>query len=146
MIHGARLYRSASADGTTLLDLLLSLYDALAEDLRLIAEAAGAGDIAVRCAHSQHALLLIGHLESWIPDLCEPSVQEGLARFYSYLRLELIRLQATPEKQSFIRLTAQVGQIRAAWHERFWRAQTAPSSTPASLPHGSEPARLSFSA
>lgn len=146
MITGSRLYRTFSADGATMLDLLLSTFDALAEDLRLTAHAAATEDIASRCARSQHALLLLGHLESWIPDLSEQPVQESLTRFYGYLRLELLRLQAVPDEKAFLQLSAQVAEIRAAWQRRFWQAQPSPSAIPSEIHPRSESARVSWSA
>ena len=59
-------YRQAAANGATQIGILLIAYDALAADLLLAAEAASTGDIGTRCSRSNHALLLLGHLESWV--------------------------------------------------------------------------------
>ena len=56
MTESLRSYRESATDGATHLDLLIAVYDALAEDLRLAGNAAGIRDVLTRCARSEHAL------------------------------------------------------------------------------------------
>jgi flagellin-specific chaperone FliS len=119
MTNSLRAYRTSAAEGATHIGLLLSVYDALAEDMRFAGEAAANGDIAARCRHSQHALLLLGHLESWVPLLDDDAVlQESLTRFYMYLRSEMLRLQAAERGEGFDELAMRVCETRAVWQKK----------------------------
>jgi flagellin-specific chaperone FliS len=119
MTNSLRAYRTSAAEGATHIGLLLLVYDALAEDMRFAGEAAANGDIAARCRHSQHALLLLGHLESWVPLLDDDAVlQESLTRFYMYLRSEILRLQAAVGGEGFGELAMRVCETRAVWQRK----------------------------
>jgi len=118
MTRSARAYRVSATEGATHMDMLLACYDALAEDIRLAGKSAGKGDVAGRCRYSDHALLLIGHLESWVPLLDESELAASLASFYSYLRAETLRLQFCSEPDKFIDLALVVCETRAAWQKK----------------------------
>jgi len=118
MTNSSRAYRTSAAEGATHIGLLLSVYDALAEDMRFAGEAAANGDIAARCRHSQHALLLLGHLESWVSLLDDAVLQESLTRFYMYLRSEILRLQAAARGEGFGELAMRVCETRAVWQRK----------------------------
>lgn len=118
MTSSVRAYRSSSTEGATHLDILLACYDALAEEIRMAGEAAAKDDIAARCRHSQKALLLIGHLESWVSLLDDPALAGGLVSFYEYLRTEILQLQAGSDLDKFISLAFVVCETRAAWQKK----------------------------
>jgi flagellin-specific chaperone FliS len=111
-------YRISAIEGATHLDVLLACYDALAEDIRLAGEASAAGDIAARCGYSQHALLVLGHLQDWIPLLEDASLQESLACFYQYLRQEILRLQSPALRSEYAPLAMRVCETRAVWQKK----------------------------
>src|SRR5215469_10056253 len=113
MTTSVRAYRASATEGATHIDILLACYDALAEDIRLAGKSAVAGDVAARCRHSEHALLLIGHLESWISLLQDSELEVNLVTFYSYLRAEILRLQLCVESDKFMALALVVGETRA---------------------------------
>lgn len=118
MTNSVRSYRASAADGASQIDLLIAVYDALAEDIRAAGEAAARGDIAARCRQSERALVLLGCLESWISSLNEPALEDSLSSFYVYVRKELMRLQGVSEKGQFGELAMQVCETRAAWQQR----------------------------
>jgi flagellin-specific chaperone FliS len=118
MTRSVRAYRSSATEGATHIDILLACYDALAEDIRLAGKSAVAGNVAARCRYSEHALLLIGHLESWIPLLDDSELATNLANFYSYLRTEILRLQLCIESDRFLALALVVGETRATWQKK----------------------------
>lgn len=128
MTQSLRAYRSSVTEAATHLDLLIAVYDALAEDVRLAGNAAGTGRIAERCRRSLHALQLVGHLESWVPLLEEPVLQESLNSFYAYLRSELIRLQSATDTNDFPALAMRICETRAAWQQK--RSQSCPPIPP----------------
>lgn len=118
MTSSVRAYRNSATEGATYLDILLACYDALAEDIRLAGEAAIKSDFATRCRHSQRALLLIGHLESWISLLDDPELAGSLESFYEYLRAEILRLQVASSLDEFMKLALIVCETRASWQKK----------------------------
>lgn len=108
-------YQSASASGATQAGLLQLVYGSLAQDLLRAARAVRDGDIEARCAASNHALLLLGHLESWLDNLDEPHLAESLQAFYSMLRTAILHLQAVPDAALFESYAQAVLDTRAAW-------------------------------
>lgn len=122
MTNIPRAYRESSAEGATHIGLLLSVYDALVEDISLAGEAAEQADLVSRCQHSQHGLLLLGHLEDWIPLLDDAALQQTLLTLYAYIRGEILRLQATKTRAGFVDLAMRVSETRAAWHKKERRA------------------------
>jgi flagellin-specific chaperone FliS len=118
MTSSLRAYRNSATEGATHIDILLACYDAVAEDIRLAGKFAVNGDVVSRCRHSEHALLLIGHLESWVLLLDDPELTGSLTGFYEYLRAEILRLQITNELEKFMALALVVCETRAAWQNR----------------------------
>lgn len=114
----ATLYRSAAAEGATYIGSLLLVYDGIANDLRRAAEALTRNDIAGRCNASNHALLLLGHLESWAKSMEDPALETSLLQFYSYLRAQTLTLQNNAEPEQFHELARLVSETRAAWQQK----------------------------
>lgn len=129
--RGALATQTASRD----IGLLLSVYDAVAEDITLAGEAAAANDLAARCRYSQHAFLLLGHLESWVSLLEDAMLEQSLLCFYQYLRSELLRLQGSRSSEEFAALAMLVCETRSAWQTKQARAlsPTQPDSLAAGL-------------
>jgi flagellin-specific chaperone FliS len=121
------LYRGASTDGATHLDLIIAVYDGLARDLGRIADAIAASDIEGRCKWSHHALLLLGYLETWVERLHEPELERSLNAFYAYLRAELLRLQANQDESAPRKLAMMVCETRAIWQQKATPASVAPA-------------------
>ncbi len=117
-MESLRAYRDSATGCGTHIDVLLVCYDALAADLRSAETAAVGQDILGRCRHSNHALLLLGHLEGWLSLLDDETLQQTLERFYQYLRTELLRLQVAAEPSSYTMLAMRVCEARAAWQRK----------------------------
>lgn len=113
-----RAYRMSAVEGATHIDVLLASYDALAEDIRFAGEAAEAGDFAVRCRYSQHALLVLGHLQDWVPLLQDKTLEASLTDFYEYLRRKLLCLQSCVEADQFTAVAMSVCETRAVWQKK----------------------------
>ena len=118
MKSNLRAYRMSSVEGATHLDVLLACYDALAEDIRLAGEAAGVGDFTARCRYSQHALLVLGQLQNWVPLLENEILGGSLSGFYEYLRKKLLCLQSCVESHQFSDLAMSVCETRAVWQKK----------------------------
>lgn len=150
MTTTANAYRAASLEHASHLDLLLASYDALAQDLRLAGLAAEQGQISERCRLSGHALLLLGHLESWTQLLQEPALENSLTNFYSFLRAGLMRNQASPSAENFSNLALLVCEVRASWQGKGTRTaaekSTAIYAAPSPVMGGEGRVALSFSA
>ncbi len=114
------LYRQVAAEGATYIGLLIVVYDSLAEDLRRAGLAVAANDISTRCTASNHALLLLGHLESWAASLEDLPLKASLTAFYSYLRSSILTLQTRNAAEPFHELAGEVTGLRATWqHKEF---------------------------
>lgn len=111
-------YRSAAAEGATQIGLLTLAYDGLAHDLTKAAEAISSNDIVARCNASNHALLLLGHLDSWIQFLDDSTLAASLAEFYQTLRHEVLRFQQRGTREDFQRLASLVLETRAVWQRK----------------------------
>ena len=117
MISSLRAYRSSATEGASHIDILLACYDAMAEDIRFAGKFSAQGDVVSRCRHSERALLLIGHLESWVALLDDSQLAESLTSFYEYLRAEILQLQSSSELDEFMGLALLVCQTSAAWQK-----------------------------
>jgi len=115
-------YRKTAVEGTSGFGLLIALYDTLAGNLSRAAEAQRKNDIEKRCLETNHALLVIAHLEDWINREGGGELSQKLIRFYAALRAKLIEAQA---KQSAEMLEQQMNlilAIRGTWHDLEARA------------------------
>ena len=137
-------YQTAAVNGATQAGLLQLVYTRLAQDFLRAAEAVRQNKIGERCTASNHALLLLGHLESWIPDLGDPKLAESLAAFYAMLRASVLQLQATLDAAKFEECAQLVLQMRAAWQAKEDNLLTAAGSV-AAAPRPA-PGSLSFHA
>lgn len=111
-------YRISAMEGATHVDVLLACYDAIAEDIRMAGEAAAVGDIEARCRHSEHAFVVLGHLENWLPLLEDAVLEESLSRFYGYLRRQLLQLQSSVRTAEFADLAMDICETRAVWQKK----------------------------
>ena len=108
-------YQSASADGATQIGLLSIVYAAMAEDLRSAGRAVQAGDIAARCRASNHALALLGHVESWQLDSSDGRLSASLSAFYQSVRQQILFLQINGASPAFEALSETLLSLRATW-------------------------------
>lgn len=112
-------YQSAAASGaTTQIGLLQLVYGRLAQDLLEAANATRQNSIAVRCAASNHALLLLGHLQSWLDADADPALAASLGAFYAMLRRSILQEQAAPRFAKFEELAQVVLDTQAAWRDK----------------------------
>ena len=117
MIQTDLAYRRTAAESGTGLGLLISLFDTLAGDLRRAAEAQREDDIDRRCREVRHALLVIGHLESWVDRGTGGVLAQELIDFYAMLRRNLIVAQARKSAEILERLMSSVLELREHWQQ-----------------------------
>ena len=116
--RNALAYQSAAAEGATHIGMLVLVYDALVKDFIKAAAAVRREDIEARCSASSHALLLLGHLDSWVELIDDPILASSLTDFYGILRGELLRLQAEPEAASFENLAQRISETKTSWQAK----------------------------
>ncbi len=129
--NSSSAYRSAAADGATYTDMLLLVYDAITKDLLQAGQAAERMQVEARCRHSNHALLLVGHVESWVDLLDDPKLVSSLVLFYGMLRTRILQLQQSNSSAEFQDLANFVCEARAAWQRK---QQNALNSSAISMP------------
>jgi flagellar protein FliS len=130
-------YRRTAAEGATGVGLTIALYDTLAGDLRRAAIAERAGDIHRRTREMNHALTVLGFLESWVDPVNGQELAKGLTIFYSYLRVKMMEGQVKRSPEIIEEQVGLVLQVRGAWQQLELEAQPkeqASDSLPAVLP------------
>ncbi len=140
-------YRRSALSGASPIGLMIALYDTLSGNLRRAAAAVRNGNIEKRCSELNHALLVLGQLESMAAPLNGEELAGNLAIFYAYLRAKM--MEATVQQSAAI-LEAQIElvlQVRTAWQQRDTAAT--PLAPVGSLPNGFAyavaPERVGFS-
>jgi flagellar protein FliS len=111
-------YRKSAIEGASPIGLVVVLYDTLWGDFRRASDAIRNGDIASRCKELNHALVVLGQLESWVAPDSETELAASLTLFYRYLRAQVMEASV---KQSSAVLDAAMElilHVRAAWQQR----------------------------
>ena len=111
-------YQTAAASGATHGVLVQLVYTHLAQDLLRAADAMRQRSVEGRCAASKHALLLLGHLESWVDELSEPDLAMSLRSFYGMLRTSVLAQQKQLDPSVLEQCANMVLETRAAWQQK----------------------------
>ena len=119
-------YREAAVAGASPVRLVILLYEQAMEDLRRALAAHSRGDIEGRTREINHAILVIGHLESTLDPEQGGKVAENLALFYRHLRSALVEAQCQQSAAGMEQAIAQLVQVHGAWCE-VERATASPS-------------------
>jgi flagellin-specific chaperone FliS len=110
-------YRKAATEGAGGFGLLIALFDTLAGNLQRAAEAQRAGDLEKRCSETNHALLVVGHLENWVNHGAGGELGEQLRAFYASLRHKLVVAQAERSPEILEEQMQAVLKIREVWQQ-----------------------------
>ncbi len=111
-------YHFAAGAGATQAGLTQLVYTHLAQDLLHAAEAIRNGHIQVRCAASNHALMLLGHVESWSAELEDPGLAQSLRAFYTMLRICVLQSQTASDPLLLEESAQRVLEMRAVWQAK----------------------------
>jgi flagellar biosynthetic protein FliS len=94
---------------------VVRLYEQIVEDLRQAAKAIEQNDIGGRTRHINHAILVIGHLQSPLDFANGGKVAKDLDHFYNVLRQNLIQVQFYPSKPAINQQITDLFAVRDAW-------------------------------
>jgi len=123
-------YRESAARGASPVQLVILLYERAIEDLRQAVIALEKDDIEGRTRGINHALVVIGQLQSSLDMERGGDVARNLERFYTLMRASLIEAQLKQSARILERQITQLVLLREAWLE-VERATAAPNPIPA---------------
>ena len=133
MEDARKRYRETAVRGASRVGLVVLLYEQIIEDLRRAVKALEQNQIELRTRHINHAILVVGHLQSTLDFEQGDAVARELDRFYHALRSKLTEAQARASKQLLQLQINQLLSLRDAWIEvdRLETTPEAPASTDA---------------
>jgi flagellar protein FliS len=133
-------YRESSARGASPVDLVVRLYEQIVEDLRQASLAIDQNDIRRRTNRINHAILVVGHLQSPLDFDNGGKVAKDLDHFYNTLRQNLVQVQFFPSKHGIAQLITDLLAVRQAWVEVGRSESPAATSAANSVPsHAADP-------
>ena len=116
-MNAGLLYREGTVGGANPIALVARLYEQTIEDLRQAVKALERNEVELRTQKINHAILVIGYLESRLNFAAGGKVAENLKNFYDSVRANLVRAQF---QQSRVLLAQQITDllaVREAWIE-----------------------------
>jgi flagellar secretion chaperone FliS len=142
-------YREAAVRGADPVQLVARLYEQIIEDLRYAILAVEQNHVELRTKKINHAILVIGHLQSQLDFQAGPEPARNLNAFYDGLRSGLVRAQFGGSKELLAQQITDLMEVRSAWLELDRQEQStgiaAVNQTQTPL-ISSEPARASWKA
>jgi len=137
-------YRENDVRGATAVRLVVLLYEQLVQDLHQALDALEKNDIEMRTRRINHAILVIGHLQSPLDFANGGKVAQDLNKFYDVLRQNLMQVQFHPSKSGICQQITDVLTLREAWVE-VERAEKPLVANPANAVSSNGPGRDSNS-
>jgi len=110
-------YRENDVRGATAVRLVVLLYEQLVQDLRQALQAIEQNDIELRTKRINHAILVIGHLQSPLDFANGGKVAQDLDHFYNVLRQNLVQVQFHPSRAGLSQQITDLLAVREAWTE-----------------------------
>ena len=117
MTNARTAYRENNVRGASPVRLVVLLYEQIIQDLTQAAQAFEQNDIMLRTKLINHAILVIGHLQSPLDFDQGGKVAKDLEHFYNLLRQNLVQVQFFPSKAGIQQLITDVLAVREAWIE-----------------------------
>ena len=112
-----KTYRENNVRGASANRLVVLLYDQIIQDLVQAEDAIARGDIGRRTQLLNHAILVIGHLQSPLNFDKGGKVARDLEHFYNVLRQNLVTVQFSPSNEGIRQQITDVQTVREAWIE-----------------------------
>ena len=117
MTNARTTYRENDVRGSSRVRLVVLLYDQIIQDLAKAAQAIEQDQIELRTKYLNHAILVIGHLQSPLDFERGGKVARDLDHFYNVLRQSLVQVQFYPSKEAIGERIAELQSVREAWTE-----------------------------
>jgi len=117
MTSASTAYRVNDVRGASPVRLVALLYEQIIQDLNQAVEAIEQNDIELRTNRINHAILVIGYLQSPLDFANGGKVAQDLDRFYNVLRENLVQVQFFPSNARIRQLITDVMAVREAWIE-----------------------------
>jgi flagellar protein FliS len=139
-------YRENDVRGAHPVRLVVLLYDQIVQDLNQALQAFEQNEIELRTNRLNHAILVVGHLQSPLDFEKGGKVARDLDNLYNVLRQSMVRVQFLPSKAGFKQLITDVVTVREAWIEveRAEASSTAPLPIVAPSDAGEQAPRLAW--
>lgn len=138
MTNPRTAYRENDVRGATAVRLVVLLYEQLVQDLRHALQAIEQNDIELRTKRINHAILVIGHLQSPLDFANGGKVAQDLNHFYNVLRQNLVQVQFHPSQAGLSQQITDLLAVREAWTE-VERAETSSVATAVATSSGMFP-------
>jgi flagellar protein FliS len=124
-----RSYRESAVRGASPLGLIVILYDEIVRSIRKALRAFESGDVEARTKELNHAVEVIGYLQSILDFEKGGQVARNLSNFYNLMRGKLLETQIMPTRDGMEMLAREIAKVGTAW-------QQAEKSTTPSAPAG----------
>ncbi len=117
MTNPRTAYRENNVRGASAVRLVILLYEQIIQDLTQAVQAVEQNDIERRTKLINHAILVIGHLQSPLDFENGGKVARDLDHFYNVLRQNLVQVQLHPSKAGICQLITDLLAVREGWIE-----------------------------
>jgi flagellar secretion chaperone FliS len=111
----ASAYHQSKAFGATAVGQVIALYDTILRDLRQASAAIESGQIEQRVDRSNHALIVVGELQSVLDFQRGAESARILNSFYNVSRAMLTEASILSSRERFQEVIAMFARLRAAW-------------------------------
>lgn len=108
-------YREADVQSASPVELVITLYDVLARDMKRMIAALQSKNIEDRVNESNHALQVLQELECLLDMENGGSTAKDLSRFYSHLRAKVLEVQFKRDPAMVERQIKMLLELRAGW-------------------------------
>ena len=112
-----RSYREGAVRGASPVELVIRLYEQAIEDLRQAVKGFEQNDIELRSNKVNHAILVLGCLQSQLEFHAGGKVARDLEKFYNVLRENLVQAQVTGSRPLLLQQITDLLTVREAWIE-----------------------------
>jgi flagellar protein FliS len=110
-------YQQAAASGASPVGLIVSLYDTILRDCARALKALQDGNVEARISELNHALLVIGHLQSVLNFEQGGDAAKIFEHFYDITRGMIVQANITATRESIEKLIEMYGGMRQAWFQ-----------------------------
>jgi flagellar protein FliS len=123
-------YQQAAARGASPIGEIVALYDTILRDFGRALIALKSRDIEARVFELNHAIAVIGHLQSVLDHDRGGEPAKHFERFYNITRAMIVQANAKATPESLEELIALYGSVRQAWHQLDQRLPFDPHPAP----------------